>query len=259
MVGLALSAMIAAVVAPSATAAERHSRSSAYQRLASYPVYLNAPSGADPTEETVAEISTVTRDGKTVIYTDAAQQRIGFLDIGDPSAPSGLGTLSTLDPGDTAGEPTSVVVAGAYALVVVDTSPPFSAPSGRLDVIRIADRVRVRSVELGGQPDSIALSPDGAYAAIVIENQRDEEFTPPGGEEGGLPQLPAGISPGGRPRRRARRLVGDPGPVRPPLTELPYRPSSPRVCPNRPIRSRSTSPSTRATGPPSLCRRTTAS
>ncbi len=185
--------MIAAVLAPSATADERPGESAAYERLATYPVYRNAPPGTDPAAETVAEISSVTRDGRTVIYTDAVQQRIGFVDIRNPSAPRGLGTLSTLNPGDAKGEPTSVAVAGSHALVVVDTSPSFTAPSGRLDVIRIADRERVRSVFLSGQPDSIAVSPDGAYAAIVIENQRDEEFAPTGAEEGDLPQPPGGF------------------------------------------------------------------
>src|SRR5690606_14691408 len=66
----------------------------AYHRAATYPVYLNRPAG-DPIEaETVAEISTVTPDGNTVIYTDAAGKRIGFLDVTDPSNPVGEGTLS---------------------------------------------------------------------------------------------------------------------------------------------------------------------
>jgi hypothetical protein len=104
---LILGATIAALTAPAANADERHGRSSAYERLATYPVYLNNPAGADPAEETVAEISAVTRDGKTVLYTDAAQRRIGLVDISDPSAPRGLGTLH-LDPGDAEGEATSV-------------------------------------------------------------------------------------------------------------------------------------------------------
>ena len=29
------------------------------------------------------------------------------------------------------------------------------------------------TIDLGGQPDSIAVSPDGKYAAVVIENERD--------------------------------------------------------------------------------------
>jgi DNA-binding beta-propeller fold protein YncE len=42
--------------------------------------------------------------------------------------------------------------------------------------------------ELGGQPDSISISPDGSYAAIAIENERDEDVN--GGE---MPQLPGGF------------------------------------------------------------------
>ncbi|MCZ4148302.1 alkaline phosphatase, partial [Escherichia coli] len=70
---------------------------------------------------------------------------------------------------------------------VVNTSTSYSDPSGRVDVVRIADHTLVHSIALPGQPDSIALSADGAYAAIAIENERDEDAG-----DGGLPQAPAG-------------------------------------------------------------------
>ncbi len=169
-----------------------------YHRLATYPVYLNRPAGEDPGTETVAEISTVTPDGNTVIYTDAAAKRIGFLDIRDPSEPTGLGVLSLAELGHADDQPTSVAAVGEYVLVVVDTTGAgaggdFAHPSGRVDVVRVADRTRVHSIDLGGQPDSIAVSPDGSFAAIAMENQRDEEFTPGGAEEGDLPQPPTGF------------------------------------------------------------------
>jgi hypothetical protein len=168
--------------------------SSAFSRTATYPVYLNVPAGVDPAAETAAEISGVTDDGNTVIYTDAPGKRIGFLDITDVNNPVGTGSISLADLGHADDQPTSVAVYGEYVLVVVDQSGgDFVSPSGRLDVIRISDRTLVSSVDLGGQPDSIAISADGAYAAIAIENQRDENFTPAGGDEGDLPQLPAGF------------------------------------------------------------------
>ena len=33
----------------------------------------------------------------------------------------------------------------------------------------------VAEIDLGGQPDSVAVSPDNSFAAIAIENERDEE------------------------------------------------------------------------------------
>ncbi|MEN3614012.1 esterase-like activity of phytase family protein [Plantactinospora sp. ZYX-F-223] len=164
-----------------------------FDRTATYPVFQNRPAGEDPTTPTVAEISTVSADGRTLIYTDALARRIGFLDIGDAGRPRGLGTLSLTELGDAEDEPTSVSVVGGYVLVVVNTSASHTDPSGRLDVIRLADRRRVASFDLGGQPDSIAISADQRYAAIAIENERDEEATPAGGEEGDLPQAPAGF------------------------------------------------------------------
>lgn len=165
-----------------------------YHRLATYPVYLNRPEGEAPETGTVAEISTVTPDGNTMIYTDAVAKRIGFVDLRDPATPTGLGTLSLEELGDADDQPTSVAAIGEFVLVVVDTTGgDFANPSGRVDIVRVADRTLVRSIDLAGQPDSIAVSHDGRFAAIAMENQRDEEFTPQGGEEGDLPQPPTGF------------------------------------------------------------------
>ncbi|MEU9746165.1 esterase-like activity of phytase family protein [Streptomyces niveus] len=165
----------------------------AFDRTATYPVFQNRPGGEDPASATVAEISAASEDGRTLVHTDAAARRIGFLDISDADRPRGLGTLSLAELGNAEDEPTSIAVVGQYVLVVVNTSADFTDPSGRLDVISLRDRRRVASHDLGGQPDSLAISEDKRYAAVAMENERDEEETPPGGEEGDLPQLPAGF------------------------------------------------------------------
>lgn len=165
-----------------------------YHRTATYPVYLNRPAEEPVDKETVAEISTVTPDGNTLIYTDAAAKRIGFVDIKDPAKPVGTGTLSLAELGHKDDQPTSVAAVKDHVLVVVDTTGgDFAHPAGRVDIVRTGDRTRVHSIDLGGQPDSIAISPDGTFAAIAMENQRNEEFTPPGTEEGDLPQPPTGF------------------------------------------------------------------
>lgn len=156
-----------------------------FERISTYPVYQNHPEGV--AAETASEISTVSEDGKTLIYSDALSRQVGFLDISDPSNPQGLGTLALHQLGSPEDEPTSVAAYGDFVFVVVNTSESYANPSGRVDVVRIADRSLVRSIELVGQPDSIAISKDGAYAAIAIENERDEDAG-----DGGLPQAPAG-------------------------------------------------------------------
>ncbi|WP_034988244.1 esterase-like activity of phytase family protein [Corynebacterium jeikeium] len=166
---------------------------STFERTVTYPVYENRPDGEDKSAETVAEISTVSKDGKTLIHTDALAQRIGFIDISDPNAPKGLGTLDLKAQGHAKDEPTSVAVYGDYLLVVIDeTAGDFANPKGRVDIVRISDRTRVSSIDLKGQPDSIAISPAGApgkpTAAIAMENQRDEDLN-----DGNLPQLPTGF------------------------------------------------------------------
>lgn len=126
----------------------------------------------------VAEIVAATVDGRTLIYTNAGDGRIGFVDITNPAAPVETGSL------DAGGDPTSAATTpdGRWALVVVDASPD------KLIVIDLSDRTIEATINLGGQPDSIAVSPDGRYAAIAIENERDESVN-----GGRMPQTPAGF------------------------------------------------------------------
>ncbi|WDZ86440.1 esterase-like activity of phytase family protein [Micromonospora cathayae] len=212
---VAVAGVTAATLAAAGTASAGRQPSAqpplAFDRVATYPVFQNRPPGEDPTTETVAEISAVSPDGRTLVYTDAAAKRIGFLDLTRPDRPRGLGTLSLAQLGDAEDEPTSVAVVGRYVLVVVNTSASYTDPSGRLDVIELRTRERVASFDLDGQPDSIAVSPDQRYAAVAIENERDEDAAPPGGDEGDLPQQPAGfvqvVDLGGAPKQWQLREV----------------------------------------------------
>ena len=179
-----------------------------FSRTATYPIYHNLASGEDSDSETVAEIIAASEDGNTIVYTDSEMERLGLVDITDINAPQGLGFLQL------SGEPTSVAVKGDYALVVINTSEDFFNTSGQVDVIDISDAANptlVHSLPLTGQPDSIAISPSGEFAAVAIENERDEDACADGeggvyaeaqeneelcdmigGEMGGLPQYPAG-------------------------------------------------------------------
>lgn len=89
---LTATALAGAAFAATAQSAGAHGREQFFNRTDTYPVFQNRPAGDAVTDETVAEISTVTQDGKTMIYTDAAGKRIGFLDISDPDRIKGLGT-----------------------------------------------------------------------------------------------------------------------------------------------------------------------
>jgi hypothetical protein len=152
-----------------------------FNRVASFAVCEQVGSSCESDDETAAEIAAASTDGMTVIYTNSPKGEIGFVDITNPVAPKALGAL------DMGGEPTSVAVLGDNALVAVNTSPSFVAPSGKLVVVSIATRKVVAEIDLGGQPDSVAVSKDGKYVAIVIENERDEDVN-----GGAIPQLPAG-------------------------------------------------------------------
>ncbi len=153
-----------------------------FNRISSFPVALNLPSDKDQKTVTSAEIVTASEDGNTLIYSDSPLGGIGFIDIKDAKAPKALGTLM-MD-----GEPTSVAVAGTKVLAGVNTSESYVKPSGKLVTVDIATRKIEASCDLGGQPDSVAISPDKSFAAIAIENERDEKVN-----DGALPQAPAGF------------------------------------------------------------------
>ena len=153
-----------------------------FNRITSFPICTQLDPNCDDYTETAAEILAASEDGMTLIYSDSPGGVVGFIDISDPWAPLADGTVGL------PGEPTSVAVAGSYALVGVNTSADFISVSGVLEVIDIDARSSVASINLGGQPDSVAVSPDGSFAVIVIENERDEDLA--AGE--GLPQLPGG-------------------------------------------------------------------
>ena len=72
-------------------------------------------------------------------------------------------------------------------MVGTNQSTDFINVAGTLEVIDIASKTIVRSIDVGGQPDSVAVAPSGNYAAVVIENERDEDLN-----DGEIPQLPAG-------------------------------------------------------------------
>lgn len=153
-----------------------------FKRLSSYPVCLQIDATCDTDIETSAEIAAASGDGMTLVYTDSPFEAVGFVDITDPANPVGLGTLSL------AGEPTSVATLGNLALIGVNTSADFVNASGNLEVVDIGSQSILATIPLAGQPDSVAISPDGTYAAIVIENERDEDLG-----NGAPPQLPAGL------------------------------------------------------------------
>lgn len=156
--------------------------SDSFNRIASFPVIANMADGEDTSRESSAEIISVSHDGNTLIYTDSPLGVVGLIDITDAAAPKPLGNIAMN------GEPTTAHIIGNKAFVGVNTSESYSNPSGRLAVVDLDQAIETGSCDLGGQPDSVAIAPDGSFLAVAIENERDEEAG-----DGGLPQMPAGF------------------------------------------------------------------
>jgi len=173
---LATGTALAALFAVTAASADP-----VFNRVASFPVNTNLPADADPASETSSEIIYVTEDGMTLVYSDSPFGGIGMIDISDPANPAPGGYVK-LD-----GEPTSLVIQSGHAFVGLNTSESYTAPSGALLSVNLESGEIEQSCDLGGQPDSVALSKDGSMVAVAIENERDEDAG-----DGGLPQMPAG-------------------------------------------------------------------
>ena len=172
---LALGAALAA-----STAIPAHAEQ-VLNRIATFPVASNLPAGTDIKTPTSSEIIAASGDGNTLVYSDSPLGAVGFIDITDPKAPKPGGSIKA------DGEPTSVTVAGGKVLAGVNTSKSKAEPSGKLLAIDLASKAIETTCDLGGQPDSVALSKDGKFLAIAIENERDEEVN-----DGAIPQMPGG-------------------------------------------------------------------
>lgn len=175
------SILVAAAAALATTVALPASAEQMFNRIATFAVAENLPADADPATETSSEIIAASPDGMMLAYSDSPYGGIGLIDISDPKTPKAAGSMKL------GGEPTSLVIAGQNIIVGVNTSESYTAPSGKLLVIDMGTRETVGECDLGGQPDSLALSKDGAFLAIAIENERDEDLN-----DGVIPQMPAG-------------------------------------------------------------------
>ena len=152
-----------------------------FERVNSYPVYKTLPEGVDRSTETVAEIISASKDGRTLVFTDSPGEAIVFVNAENPQnlLPKGRAALG--------GEPTSVTVGAKAAYAGVNTSKDYVNPAGHLAVIDLNTLEVAVSCDAKGQPDSLALSSDGKFVAIAIENERDEDLN-----DGVIPQMPAG-------------------------------------------------------------------
>ena len=154
---------------------------SVFNRIASFPVNTNLPADKGQDTVTSAEIISASEDGMTLVYSDSPLGAAGFIDISDPANPKPAGAVML------GGEPTSVTVKGGKVYAGVNTSESYTTPSGYLAIIDMASKALEKSCERGGQPDSIAMAPDGTFLAVAIENERDEDLN-----DGVIPQMPAG-------------------------------------------------------------------
>ena len=169
--------LLVLAVAASATAVQAES----FNRIASFGTIHNLPQGVEVTTETSPEIIAASEDGNTLVYSDSPLGGIGFVDIRNAEQPKAAGFMA-LD-----GEPTAVAISGDAVFAGVNTSESFIKPSGFLISISLDRRNELSRCDLGGQPDSVAVSKDGKLVAVAIENERDEDLN-----DGELPQLPAG-------------------------------------------------------------------
>ncbi len=208
----AVAALGAAVIGPAATEARLFRASEQFERVATFVVCENTSCDRTKVEhDRRPRSSPPARTAARWRTPTAALGAIGFVDITNPGQPKGAGRRRSLG----RLSPPRWRWPGAGCWSAVDTSESFTTPSGRLDVFDLA-ALRGRtgglhaaaSIDMGGQPDAVAVSPDRRFAAIVIENQRDEDVNRRRGSCRSFRRAPPGRAPRGPPDRagpRARR------------------------------------------------------
>ena len=137
-----------------------------FNRISSFNVSDNIPKGLKSTTKTSSEVVTASDDGKTLMYTDSDLGVVGLVDISDPAKPKALGIV------ELEAEPTGIAALGNNIYIGSNTSESYTNPSGALVQINLDKRRAVKECDLGGQPDSVFVSPDGSFLAVAIENER---------------------------------------------------------------------------------------
>lgn len=114
---------------------------------------------------TTAEIISVSRDGRFLVYSDAIGQKFGLVNITNPAAPHQVSTLAA------GGDPTSVVVLPVGNLAVGAVQP------GKLVLIDLSTFTIAATRAIGTGPDSVAVTRIGGQvvAVIAIENEGAEK------------------------------------------------------------------------------------
>ncbi|MFB5679183.1 stalk domain-containing protein [Paenibacillus terreus] len=124
-----------------------------------------------------AEIAASTPDGSRLLVTEADKGSVSVLDITYTDQVNELKTISFSSLSGKA-EVTSVAVMpdGKHAIAVIRTGDNFNDPNPGMAAVIDLDTYEIAKVyEIGIGPDSIAISRDGSYAVIAIE---DEEMDP---------------------------------------------------------------------------------
>lgn len=132
-----------------------------FTRVALFPCFLNKAEGP-----TSAEYVVLSRDGKLAAYVDSLGHGIGFVDLSDPRRPRDGGWIPV------EGEPASVAMLDDQLLVTCDLGPY----RGSLKIIHSNERQVTKVIDLPGQPDAIAVSPDSRFVTVVLENESNEGF-----------------------------------------------------------------------------------
>ena len=128
--------------------------------------------------EGVAEIIAATPNGRMLVYTNASEGKLGFVDINNPSQPKTLPSINVQK--DGVGEPTSVAITpdGKYAVVVLRMGDDVNIDApGLLRVYDLSANMKwIKDVTLGTGPDSIGLigSESTLRAVVAIENEETD-------------------------------------------------------------------------------------
>ncbi|MBX3417203.1 MAG: esterase-like activity of phytase family protein [Pirellulaceae bacterium] len=127
-----------------------------FRRVATFPVFENT----DITVQAVASQVAANATGNRLIYTDPIQEKLGFVDITNPSNPIAAGTLAIN------GSPVALGVIGNIAVV----ANHLGAEDGNVQLVDLNQSKVVRTIPLSGPPSDVNVNSSGQYAAVAIES-----------------------------------------------------------------------------------------
>lgn len=130
----------------------------------------------------IAQIGAYDHLSRRLFVTNAADNALDILDVGNPARPTLVDRIRVADlTGSTNYEPPGVAAASGLVALAVEAIDPVSA-DGKLLLLDRNGKL-LRAFEVGSGPERVAFSPNGRFVVVAVQGGRDaaQAVDPKGG------------------------------------------------------------------------------